>query len=509
MFNVWPLFAKQPTGDALETIHQGGNGGLGRIHNQQMNVIVFTIHFIQRSSKVSTNTCKYHPEPINCITIKNMLSVLCHKYQMNVNIENAMSTMSNFVVISHRPSIIQPMKRLQAYKFQLKTNQTEAGNLRRIAGSCRYIWNKALALQQERRGRDEKKLGYSDLCKSLIEWKTSEATFLCETPSQPQQQVLKDLERAYTNFFQKRADFPVFKKRGRHDSFRYPQGFKIDQANSRVFLPKLGWIKYRNSRIIEGIPKNITVSLNAGHWYISIQTEREIETPIHPSSSIVGIDAGITKLATLSDGTIFPPINSYRKHQAKLAKYQRRMSKKFEFSSNWKKIKTKIQRIHSTIANCRKDYLHKTTTTICQNHAIVVIEDLQVSNMSKSAKGTADKHGRNVKAKSGLNKSILDQGWFEFRRQLEYKQQWLGGTVITVPAPNTSRKCNECGHTSADNRQSQAIFKCIKCGHEANADINAARNILRAGHARIACGEIVLSDFSMNQEPAEAIQAYA
>jgi putative transposase len=393
------------------------------------------------------------------------------------------------------------MKRLQAYKYQIKTNGTQERQLRQFAGSCRFVWNKSLALQQERREQGEKKLGYSDLCKTLVAWKTGEAGFLKETPSQSLQQCLKDLERAYTNFFQKRADFPQFKKRGKHDSFRFPQGFKLDQPNSRIFLPKFGWIHYRNSRIMEGTAKNVTVSQSGGHWYISIQTEREVEQPVHPSNSIIGIDVGIAKFATLSDGTVFEPINSFKKHQQRLARYQRSMSRKEKFSSNWKKAKTKINKLHTRIANVRKDYLHKTTTTISQNHAIVCIEDLKIKNMSKSANGTIEKPGRNVRAKAGLNRSILDQGWFEFRRQLEYKQVWLGGEVISVPARNTSRKCNVCGHTTADNRTSQAIFKCTACGHEANADVNAACNILAAGHAVLACGEIVPLDFSMNQEP--------
>lgn len=404
------------------------------------------------------------------------------------------------------------MKRLQAYKYQLKINETEERILRRFAGSCRFIFNKALALQQENREAGNKFIGYAAMAKLLTEWRhTPETEWLSEAPIHPLQHTLKDLERAYKNFFAKRTDFPRFKKKGQNDSFRYPDSkqFKIDQGNDRIYLPKVGWLHYRNSRIIEGTPRNVTVSQSGGRWYISIQTERKVEQPVHPSTSIIGIDVGITKLATLSDGTVFEPINSFKKHQQRLATYQRAMARKQKFSSNWKKAKSKVQKLHTRIANVRKDYLHKTTTIISQNHAIVCIEDLKIKNMSKSANGTIEKPGRNVKAKSGLNRSILDQGWFEFRRQLEYKEVWLGGEVLAVPARNTSRKCPICDHTAADNRTSQAVFKCTACGHEANADVNAACNILAAGHAVLACGEIVRSDFSMNQEPTEAIQAYA
>ena len=135
----------------------------------------------------------------------------------------------------------------------------------------------------------------------------------------------------------------------------------------------------------------------------------------------------------------------------------------------------------------RRDFLHKTTTTISQNHAMVFIEDLRVRNMSKSAAGSTEKPGRNVRAKAGLNKSILDQGWFEFRRQLDYKLAWRGGWLVAVPPQNTSRTCPCCGYVSADNRKTQAQFLCVECGFEENADVVGAINVLRAGHARFAC----------------------
>ncbi|HCN8084586.1 TPA: transposase, partial [Escherichia coli] len=171
--------------------------------------------------------------------------------------------------------------------------------------------------------------------------------WLKDSPSQPLQQSLKGLERAYKNFFQKRAAFPRFKKRGQNDAFRYPQGVKLDQENSRIFLPKLGWMRYRNSRQVTGVVKNVTVSQSCGKWYISIQTESEVSTPVHPSASMIGLDAGVAKLATLSDGTVFEPVNSFQKNQKTLARLQRQLSRKVKFSNNWQKQKRKIQRLHS------------------------------------------------------------------------------------------------------------------------------------------------------------------
>lgn len=397
------------------------------------------------------------------------------------------------------------MNRLQAYKYELQPNGDQQRNMRRFVGSCRFVFNKALAMQKARYEQGEKKLGYAGLCKLLTEWKVqAETIWLTETPSQALQQTLKDLERAYTNFFAKRADFPRFKKKGQTDSFRYPQGFKLDQGNSRIFLPKLGWIRYRNSRDVLGTPKNITISSNGGKWLVSIQTEREVAEPVHPSASIIGIDVGITRFATLNDGGYIEPLNTFRRHEQRLARYQRAMSRKTKFSNNWKKARARVQKFHTRIANVRRDFLHKCSTTISQNHAIVCIEDLQVRNMSKSAAGNGEAPGRNVKAKSGLNKSILDQGWAEFRRQLEYKQSWRGGDVLAVPPRNTSRTCPACGHVSAENRQTQARFACVDCGYEANADLVGAINILAAGHAVLACGGMAQSGRPVKQEPAEA-----
>jgi len=381
------------------------------------------------------------------------------------------------------------MQRLQAYKYELMPDGLQERQMRRFAGSCRFVYNKALALQKERYERGEKKLGYAGLCKLLTEWRNSaETAWLVDAPVHPLQQTLKDLERAYTNFFAKRADFPRFKKKGQSDSFRYPdpKQIKLDQANSRLFLPKLGWLRYRNSREVLGMVKNITVSQSGGKWFVSIQTEREVEQPI-PQGGAVGIDMGIACFVTLSDGAFYEPLHSFKRHEAALRKAQQAMSRKTKFSNNWKKAKARVQRIHSRIGNARRDFLHKTSTAISQNHAMVCIEDLQVRNMSRSAAGSTEKPGKNVRAKSGLNKSILDQGWFEFRRQLDYKLAWRGGWLVAVPPQNTSRTCPRCGHVSADNRKTQAQFLCVECGFEENADVVGAINVLRAGHARFAC----------------------
>ena len=404
------------------------------------------------------------------------------------------------------------MQRLQAYKYELMPNGEQQRDMRRFSGSCRFVYNKTLALQKENHEAGNKFIGYVAMAAKLPVWKREKGTeWLKDSPSQAfsqaLQHALKDLERAYKNFFEKRADFPRFKKKGVGDSFRYPdpKQIKFDQTNNRLFLPKLGWLRYRNSRDALGELRNATVSQSGGKWFVAIQTQREVEHPIHLSTSIIGIDVGIARFATLSDGSYIEPLNTFRKHQQRLARYQRSMSRKTKFSSNWKKAKARITKLHTCIGNVRRDFLHKTTSTLSKNHAMVCIEDLQLRNMSKSAAGSLDSPGRKVRQTSGLNKSILDQGWGEFRRQLEYKQAWMGGGVLAVPPHNTSRTCPACGHVSAENRQTQARFECVECGYENNADVVGAINVLERGHRLLACGETAQSGCSVKQEPAEGI----
>jgi len=280
---------------------------------------------------------------------------------------------------------------------------------------------------------------------------------------------------------------PRFKRKSDGcDSIRLVQFDKYCRVEgNRVKLPNgIGLVKFRKSQDIIGTIKNVTISKKSGHWYVSFGTERELdENPRHPATSAIGLDMGISKLLTTSNGQYIKPKNSFKTNQLKLAKLQRGLAKKVKFSENWKKQNRKIQKLHSHIANIRHDYLHKITTRISKNHAMIACEDLKVANMSKSASGSVENKGRHVKAKSGLNKSILDQGWGMMVDMLEYKQHWQGGLLIKVNPRYTSQTCSECQHIAVDNRQTQSKFECVKCMYVANADFNAARNILAAGHA--------------------------
>ncbi len=382
------------------------------------------------------------------------------------------------------------MKRLQAFKYELMPNGEQEQGMRRFAGARRFVYNKALALQKTNYEAGGKFIRYVAMANLLPKWK-DEFPWLRESPSHTLQQSLKDAERAFKNFFEKRTAFPRFKKKGGGDSFRFPdvKQFDIDQANNRIKFPKLGQMRYRNSRDIFGSARNITVSKSGDKWFASIQTEREVEQPVPVTTSAIGIDMGLVRFATLSDGSFIAPLGSFKKHEQRLKKCQRRMSRKVKFSKNWHKAKRKVQKIHTRVKNARKDFLHKATTEISKNHAMVAVEDLQVRNMSKSAQGTTEAPGKNVAQKSGLNKAILDQGWGEFRRQLAYKLNWRGAMLIAVPAHYTSQTCPACGHVARENRQTQALFACVDCGHAENADVVGAMNVLARGYRVAACGE--------------------
>ena len=208
----------------------------------------------------------------------------------------------------------------------------------------------------------------------------------------------------------------------------------------------------------------------------------------------------------MSTQEYYAPIHIFNKLKAKLAKLQKKLAKKEKFSNRWRRLKSQITKLHIRIANTRKDYLHKLSRKLSKNHAIVILEDLKINNMSKSAKGDVENPGKNVKQKSGLNRAILDQGWGEFLGQLEYKLTWNGGQLVRVNHRNTSRKCPKCGYISAENRKTQATFCCQQkdCQYTANADYVGSLNIREAGLALLGLGECS-NEHSLKSQPTDGV----
>ena len=408
------------------------------------------------------------------------------------------------------------MKINKAYKFRLEPNAEQEVILNNLVGSARFVWNQMLAVSFEMFAKNEF-INATNLVNKIMDIKANPEFAFLKTSSNAVslQQKIRDLASAWSRFFdpkvharlkenkkkpkkpkffkladgteiQLRPLMPRFKRKSDGcDSIRLVQFDKYCRVEgNRVKLPNgVGFVKFRKSQDIIGVIKNTTISKKSGHWYVSFGTEHEVETPHHPSNTAIGIDLGVSKLVTGSNGQCFKPKSSFKANQGKLAKLQRQLSRKVLFSQNWKKQNRKIQKLHHHIANIRHDYLHKISTDISKNHAMIVCEDLKVVNMSRSASGTLENKGRNVKAKSGLNKSILDQGWGMMIDMMDYKQQWHGGLLIKVDPRYTSQTCFKCKHVAKENRRTQAEFECVECGHQENADINAAKNILSAGHA--------------------------
>ncbi|VAW49105.1 Mobile element protein [hydrothermal vent metagenome] len=398
-------------------------------------------------------------------------------------------------------STLQTMNIRKAYKFKLKTTDGIEQKFNIFSGHTRFVWNKVLAMSITRLENKQNIFWYNESAHWLTLWKQSEDYgFLKECHSQVLQQKLKDLDKAFKDCFDKKQPLkrlPRFKKKHQSNSIRFPAGFKFD--NRRVYLPKIGWVGFFKSQDIVGTLKNVTISKGANGWFMSVQVETTVIAKSKATTAI-GVDLGVKQFVTCSDGLVVAPVNSGRANKTKLAKLQRNLARKVKFSNNWRKQKLKITKLHSKIKNTRHDFLHKTSNELSKNHAIIFVEDLKISNMSKSAKGDLENPGRNVKAKSGLNRVILEQAWSEFVRQLEYKSQWQGNEVHKVNPKYTSQKCSCCGYTDKANRKTQEFFNCLVCNHEENADINASKNILAAGHAVLACGEDALAT-SMKQEP--------
>lgn len=406
------------------------------------------------------------------------------------------------------------MKVLKAYRFKLKPSPEAESLLYRMAGCGRLVYNKSLELmldiaRQQLGVEGDRKALYkhlnglaprerielakrfpssAGLNKLVTQWKSEpELAFLKEAYTDNLQQRQRDLrDKAIKDWCSGKRGFPVFrtKRIAHHSTLRFvnfPKYCVLDHC--RIKLPnKLGWIKMHQSRAIEGETRNATVSLDAcGNWHVAIMCSVEVDPIRTPDQGAVGIDMGIAKNMTLSDGTTFAGVRSFAAMQERLATAQRKLKHKERGSANWKKQKRKIARIHQRIRDVRRDYQHKATTEISNNHAMVAVEDLRVASMSKSARGTVAQPGRNVRQKTGLNRSILDQGWYEIRRQLEYKMAWTGGLFLTVSPRHTSQTCPACLYKSADNRKTQASFLCTHCGYAENADVVGAINVLHRG----------------------------
>ncbi len=370
------------------------------------------------------------------------------------------------------------MEFIKSFRYRLKPNRQQSLLFNNFAGSTRFVYNWALALSVQKYEQEKKRLRYADLCSELTCLKSIVDKFwLKEIHSQVLQQALKDLMSAYQHFFRRlknneKAGFPQFRKKGKKDSFRYPQGVKAQ--NGRVFLPNIGWVTYYDSRPLEGLIKQATIKREGKHWFITFSCiiNIAIENKSIEDSNIIGIDMGLTHFATISNGQKIENPRWLRKAEQKLAWEQRKLSRKIKGSKNRKKQVVNVVQCHINVKNNRKDFQQKITTELVKNHDVIVVENLNIKGMVKNHK---------------LAKSISDASWNSFISMLHYKAAWRGKRIITVGRyePST-KKCSSCGRIQ-EIALSTRIYKCV-CGLNIDRDLNASINIRAAGHAVLACG---------------------
>jgi putative transposase len=377
----------------------------------------------------------------------------------------------------------------RTFRYRLRLTKEQEIEFSKWAGCCRYVFNYFLNQRIETYEKNKKSLNYVDQANELVKLK-KEKEWLKEPFSQSLQQTLKDLNQAFQNFFRRVKSkeipgFPKFKKKGINDSFRIMQfkkdSFEHQGKRNYIMVPKIGRIEFIKSREIEGRIKHINIKKIASKWYISFNSEIEKEIKQNFKKP-VGIDRGISNTIVTSNEEFFKlPEERYKKIENRIKKVQKRISKKKKQSKNFKKTKKNLSKLYNQLSCIRNDFLHKVTLKIAKNHGLIFLEKLKIKSMSKSAKGTKDKPGNNVKVKSFLNRAILKQGWQRFEVFLEYKAKYYGSKIEYVDPKNTSQKCPKCNYIDTENRKTQSSFKCLKCKYEGHADIVGALNIKYRG----------------------------
>jgi len=368
------------------------------------------------------------------------------------------------------------MKRAYKYRFYPTTEQAEL--LAQTFGCVRFVYNSILRWRTNAYDERQEKIGYTQASARLTAMKKeADFSWLNDVSSVPLQQVLRHQQSAFSHFFAGRAKYPTFKSKHHKQSatltdaaFKYRDS-KLYMAKSKVPLD-IRW-----SRELPSIPSTVTVSKDsAGRYFVSCLCEFElVSLPV--SAKTAGIDVGLKDLFVTDTGFKIGNPRHTAKYAARLALLQRRLSKKKKGSSNRNKARLKVAKLHAKIADCRMDNLHKLSRRLINENQVVCVESLKVKNMIRNPK---------------LSKAIADAGWGEFVRQLEYKAEWSGRSVVAINQffPS-SKRCSGCGYTLPKLTLKTRAWICPECGVTHDRDINAARNIKAAGLAVLAHGESV------------------
>lgn len=366
----------------------------------------------------------------------------------------------------------------KSYKIRLEPNNKQVTLFSQHCGVARHAYNVGLFYCNDLFKNGEKVPSAITLHKWLVATVKKENLWYYESSKCAPQEALRDLEKAFKNFhrLQKKSGYtlkdkkgilkglPNFKKKGKKDSFYLEGAIRVE--NNLIKLPKIGWVKLSEKVNPNGI-KNCVISRKADEWFVSFKTEY---TPIKTDKKFnaVGVDLGIKTLCTLSNGEIFENIKPYKNAKKKLRKQQKEVSRRFvkdvkNQSNNYKKSVLKLAKTYAQVANVRLDNLHKITTYLAKNFETVVIEDLKISNMVKN---------------HNLASAILDGGFYEFKRQLLYKKEWYGGSIILANTYFPSSKlCSSCGSKKEVLKLSEREYACTECSSVMDRDFNASKNL--------------------------------
>jgi putative transposase len=386
------------------------------------------------------------------------------------------------------------MSLYRTYRYLLQpTSRQRSGLTRLCLGQCE-LYNAAL---EERRGAwawEHRSVSYVDQCRTLTETREVRPD-LFDCGLTVCRGTLMRLEWAFAAFYRRCRNgdtpgYPRFKAASRFDSVQWEDtsGWGLDTENKRLRLFGIGSVKLRMHRQLRGTPKAITVSRQGQRWWVSIRCAEVPAQPLPATGQSVGIDLGVCALVATSEGELVSEGRFAQKAKDRLAGAQRALATKQRGSMHRRRACEAVGRAHRKVANQRKDLAHRLSRRLVNDHDLIVVEALRGPQMSRrpkprpNGKGGFDPNG--ARAKAGLNRSIADAGWGMLRSMLVYKAEDAGRELIAVDPRHTSTRCASCGHTESGNRVSQAVFRCRGCGHKDHADVNAARNILRAGRAQ-------------------------
>jgi putative transposase len=391
-------------------------------------------------------------------------------------------------------------------RYRLTPTAAQEAALLEQCGQARFVWN--LALEQWsmwRPGRRSPAPRFVEQARQLTEARAHN-DWLRAGSQTVQQQALRDFDQTVTRFFAGTSRRPTWRKAGRHEGFRIvgDQASRVERLSrkwGRVLVPKVGWIKFRLSRPLPKAKSYRVTRDAAGRWHIAFAVVPDI-IPAPGNGKVVGVDRGVAVSAALSTGELLSCPGLTPGEKTRLLGLQRGFARAQPGSNRRGKIKLAIAKLKTRETDRRKDWVEQTSTKLARHFDTIRVEDLNIPNMTRSARGTADSPGRNVRQKAGLNRGILASGWGRLVERLEHK---AAGRVEKVPAAYTSQTCSRCGTRDKKARESQAVFRCRSCGYTANADVNAAINIA-AGRAVTARGaDAVLS--VVKREPQLATSA--